>query len=97
MTKRVVAADVRSKALGYLRSGAVQVLTASTVTHSNRPFLVEARVRGYHSDYVVRLDGASAPWTCTCREDECAHRAAVQLVTGHESAAAPTPTTPKGT
>ncbi len=81
-------ADIRAKALGYLRSGAVQVLTASTVLHSNRPFLVHAHVRGHNSDYVVRLDGASAPWTCTCRQDGCAHRAAVQLVTGWPSAAA---------
>ncbi len=86
--------DVRSKALAYLRSGAVRVLLASTVSYADRPYWVQPRVEGHKSTYIVRLDGASAPWTCTCREAGCAHAAAVQLATGHPSAADPT-TTPK--
>ena len=84
-------ADIRSKALGYLRSGAVRVQLASSVSQADRPYWVRALVHGFKSTYIVTLDGASAPWTCTCHQDECAHRAAVQLITGHESAAAPTP------
>ncbi|MDH2425734.1 hypothetical protein [Sphaerisporangium sp. TRM90804] len=86
-------ADIRSRALGYYRSGAIRVLAASTAAPSDRPFFVEARVRGHHSDYIVRHELRA--WTCTCHADGCAHVAAVQLATGHPSAAAPTPS-PKG-
>ncbi len=89
--------DVRAKALAYYRSGAIRVLTASTAVSSDRPFLVEARVQGYRSDYIVRHQDPVTGWTCTCRQAGCAHVAAVQLATGHDSAAAPNPTPAKAT
>ncbi|RCG21939.1 hypothetical protein DQ384_36375 [Sphaerisporangium album] len=88
-----MAVDVRSKALGYLRSGAVRVLVASTMGPARRPYFVEAHVDGHQSTYIVRFE--LHEWTCTCHEADCAHAAAVQLATGHESAAAPS-RTPKG-
>lgn len=80
-----MAMDVRAKACAYLRGGAVTVLSAAT-QDGPRPWMVHARVVGHSSTYVVKLiDGA---WSCTCgRPAECAHVAAVQLVTGHPSLA----------
>lgn len=88
-----MATDVRSKACGYLRSGAVTLLDARTEDNV-RPWLVHARVVGHSSTYVVTLtEGA---WNCTChRPAECAHVAAVQLATNHPSLAAPKPKEPK--
>ena len=85
-------ADIRSKALGYLRSGAVTVGNASldSIAGADRPVFVAARVQGHNRVlWVHLLDGR---WTCSCQAvlddgQECAHRAAVALVTGHETAA----------
>ncbi len=82
---------LRAKALTYYRSGAVRVLNAATVLPADRPYFVEARVLGHRSHYIVRYELGG--WTCTCHADGCAHAAAVQLATGHESAAALTPAT----
>ncbi|MGR6922647.1 hypothetical protein ACU635_51050 [[Actinomadura] parvosata] len=80
-----MAVDVRSKACNYLRSGAVTLLDARS-QDGVRPWLVHARVVGHSSTYVVTL--AEGAWNCTChRPAECAHVAAVQLVTGHPSLA----------
>lgn len=81
--------DVRSKACSYLRGGMVTVLQVSRSTvQQARPDHVYARVLGYSSTYIVRLE--RGVWTCTCQKPaECAHVAAVQLVTGHPSLAAP--------
>jgi hypothetical protein len=86
-------ADVRSKALAYYRSTSMRVLAAATMTGADRPYFVEARVRGHRSDYIVRYE--LGEWVCTCHADGCPHAASVQLATGHESAAAPTPSPPR--
>lgn len=80
-----MAMDVRAKACSYLRAGAVTL--REVVTHEQeRPWVVYARVIGHSSTYVVTL--AEGTWNCTChRPAECAHVAAVQLVTGHPSLA----------
>ncbi|MEU0516616.1 hypothetical protein [Streptosporangium sp. NPDC006007] len=90
--------DLRSAALGYLRSGAVTVLTAlSPETGPRRPYLIKADVIGHKSTYQVgHVIGHG--WACTCRRGEpgsCAHVAAVALVVGHDTSARPTTT--KGT
>ena len=84
-------ADLRAKALGYLRAGAVTVGAARRPKDSDHPDFVSAKVEGHNGRYYVHLlDGR---WTCSCKAvvddgQDCAHLAAVQLVTGHESAAA---------
>jgi SWIM zinc finger len=88
--------DLRAKALAALRDGRVTVVHARS--HSDRlvPHELIVRVASSRPDgatYVVDLldDGT---WTCTCRDgiagEPCAHVAAVQLITGHPSAAAKT-------
>jgi hypothetical protein len=80
--------SIRTKALEYLRRGNVRVIRVVTPAGTIQPQLVEAIVRGFNRDYRVILD--DGVWSCPCdlaRED-CAHRASVQLVTGHTSAAA---------
>ncbi|MFI6883421.1 hypothetical protein [Streptosporangium canum] len=77
--------DVRSKALGYLRDGRVTLLTVNTAKHSLRPYAVGAMVQGFQGRYWVRLNAQG--WLCSCALAECAHAAAVQLVTGWPSAA----------
>lgn len=82
--------DLRTKALGYLRDGKVAILTAATDKPNRSAGAVGAIVKGFHGEHWVRLvDGV---WFCSCNNDaprpDCAHVAAVQLVTGHESAAA---------
>lgn len=75
--------DVRTKSLGYLRDGDVTIRAAA-------PGYVKASVRGHNGTYVVRL--GDHRWVCSCKSvlddgRECAHVAAVQLVTGYPSAA----------
>lgn len=81
-------ASMRSKALGYLRGQNVRVVVAMTRPDTIQPHYVEAIVRGHNGDYLIALDAGQ--WTCTCdgARRDCAHRAAVQMVTGHKSAAA---------
>jgi hypothetical protein len=81
-------ASTRSKALGYLRGQNVRVVTATSRPDTIQPLYVVAIVRGHNGDYLVTLDAGQ--WTCTCdaARRDCAHRAAVQMVTGHKSAAA---------
>jgi hypothetical protein len=87
-TKPITRTPTRSKALAYLREQRVRVVLADTAGGSIQPYRVEAIVRGHQSDYMVEL-GAGV-WYCTCNaaKTDCAHRAAVQMVTGHKSAAA---------
>lgn len=95
-------ADLRAQALGYLRSGAVEVQQVTTVKDGdeNTTRTIMATVRGHHGSYVVDgrigfdYDGAQAwaAWACTCRNyttDVCAHRAAVQLITGGQTTIRP--------
>ncbi len=82
--------DLRPRVLGYLRDGAVSVFHARSPRDGTPPHEVIARVQGHNGKYIVDfLDGS---WSCTCREwspdSGCAHIAAAQLVTGHESPAA---------
>jgi len=82
--------DLRAAVLHYLRSGAVTVLTASTPTDGPKvPLLVHALVEGYRSTHRVSL--APAGWTCSCRYTDCAHIAAVAMVTGHDTPVRPAP------
>lgn len=85
-----MARDLRSRALGYLRSGAVTILTAlPQETGPRQPYLVRADVAGHRSTYQVgHVIGHG--WTCSCRRGEpgsCAHVAAVALATGHDTPA----------
>jgi hypothetical protein len=83
-------ADVRERALHYLRDGAVRVHHAARVAGGPRiPREVVADVVGHRSTYVVTLDDGR--WHCTCRTDGCPHTAATQLVTGWPSVAAKPP------
>ena len=78
--------DVRSKACSYLRGGAVTVLAATWHGDARRADEVHAQVVGHSSTYLVTL--TLGAWNCTCgRPAECAHAAAVQLVTGWPSLA----------
>lgn len=79
--------SIRTKALAYLRDGNVIVRSAVPADHGRAPFQVRADVIGQNSTYLVQLTTCDG-WTCTCKNDGCAHVAAVQLVTGHKSAAA---------
>ncbi len=79
-------ADTRAKALAYLRDQNVRVLNAFTPGGTIQPTYIEALVRGHQDFHEVRLD--SGAWTCTCYRDDCPHVPAVQMVTGHQSAAA---------
>jgi hypothetical protein len=77
--------DIRSKALAYIRNGKVRVSHASSAGVSRTPYDVLAYVDGHNSTYLVRFTANA--WSCSCQRAECAHAAAVQLVTGHRSAA----------
>jgi hypothetical protein len=88
-------ADLRSKALAYLRDQKVHVLYARTPADQRQPVEVVAVVVGHTGTRRVELRGGT--WTCNCTippetpallRGTCAHRAAVQLVTNHPSAAA---------
>lgn len=79
-------ADIRAKALAYLRDGKVRVSYATSAGMSRTPYNVLAYVDGHNDRYLVRF--TEDAWTCSCQRVDCAHAAAVQLVTGHRSAAA---------
>ena len=87
--------DLRSKALGYLRAGAVKVCEVRDVGWPGQPGhyrIVMATVQGHaqvHAvDGTMPTDGDEA-WTCLpCKlAQPCAHIAAVQLVTGGKTGA----------
>ena len=84
-----MAPDIRAQACAYLRDGRVTVLQATTdQVDPARPHQIRARVVGHSSTYIVKL--TYGVWDCTCRRAaECPHAAAVQLVTGWPSLAAP--------
>jgi hypothetical protein len=78
----------RQKALGYYRDQDIRIIVADCREGSIQPYLVEALVRGHEATYRLTLqDGV---WRCTCdvAKPDCAHRAAVQMCTGHHSSAA---------
>ncbi|MGI5223592.1 hypothetical protein [Actinoallomurus sp. CA-142502] len=81
--------DTRAKALAYLRDGKVLISYALGAGDDRKPRDVLAYVEGYRSTHLVRL--TAGRWGCSCQETGCAHVAAVQLVTGHQSAAARQP------
>lgn len=78
-------ADIRAKALAYLREGRVRIAHASTAGTTTAAYDVLAYVTGHRTTYIVRH--AQGEWGCSCRQAECAHVPPVQLVTGHPSAA----------
>ncbi|MGV9536593.1 hypothetical protein ACWEU6_36160 [Streptosporangium sandarakinum] len=83
-----MSADLRTRALAYLRSGAVTVLRAEAMAAGpHLPEYVHAIVRGFRSDHRVLFEAGR--WSCSCRED-CAHQHAVRLVTGHPTPIRPT-------
>lgn len=84
-------ADVRDKALAYLRDGKVRVVHSVSRIGGLRPYEVDAFVEGHKSTYKVSLD--DGVWSCTCHGpgEGCAHIAAVQLVTDPEHSAAAKP------
>lgn len=77
--------DVRSKALSYLRDERVRILFAETVKPNLRPHTIGALVQGFQGRYWVEFDHNR--WLCSCGTTDCAHLAAVQMVTGYQSAA----------
>jgi hypothetical protein len=86
-----VTPDLRRKALAVLREARLTILHAECRKTAQDVDEVIARVRssreGGPSYCVDFLDGV---WTCTCRDGGgCAHVAAVQIVTGHATAAVP--------
>lgn len=79
----------RAKALGYYREQDLRVTQAITPEGKLQPNYVEGLVRGYQTTYQVRFD--DGVWSCSCdlaKQPDCAHRAAIQLATGHRSSAA---------
>lgn len=87
--------EIRSKALSYLRDQRVMVMSASGSSFEDRrPREVTAAVRGHRDSYLVA--GRTGVWRCACNDqlvsrpvDQCRHAAAVALVVGWPSAAAP--------
>ena len=88
-------ADLRAKALSYLRDGKVTILSARSERPERTARSVGAIVQGFHGEHWVR--GELAGWRCTCNGEapasDCAHIAAVQLITGHPTPARPAPKT----
>lgn len=80
--------SVREKALGYYRDQNLRIIAADCLNGTIQPHLVEALVKGYKQTYRVTLQ--NGVWSCSCNaaRTDCAHRAAVQMATGHKSAAA---------
>lgn len=78
-------ADIRAKALSYLRDGKVTISAATFAGTNRAPYDVLAYVDGHTGTRIIRY--GSGEWGCSCRKQGCAHVAAVQLVTGHTSAA----------
>lgn len=80
--------SIREKACKYYRDQDLRLLQVKTPESALQPTFVEALIRGYLATYLVRLEDGQ--WTCTGDEDksDCPHRAAVQMATGHPSAAA---------
>jgi len=69
----------------YLRDGRVTILETWPADRHPRDH-VDAQVVGRNTTHLVTFGG---DWSCTCgKPAECAHVAAVQLVTGFASAAA---------
>ena len=98
-------ADLRSRSLAYLRDGAVEVqqvddqgsplvegsirTVMATVEGHRAKYIIDGRI-GLDDDHQVLWE----QWSCTCRNytaDACAHRAAVQLVTGGRTEIRPQP------
>jgi hypothetical protein len=82
-------ADLRTKTLGYLRGGLVRVAHArSERGHLHQPPTeVIAFVDSTRGDRQYVVDLRDHEWVCTCGNHGCPHAAAVQLVTGHPTAA----------
>jgi hypothetical protein len=83
--------SIREKALGYYRDQDLRIIAADCIDGTIQPHLVDALVRGHERTYGVALrDGV---WSCDCdtAKTDCAHRAAVQMATGHKSSAAKEP------
>jgi hypothetical protein len=85
-------ADLRSRALAYLRDGQVRAHTVATPPGAAHPCLVIATVFGHNGRYTVAYDATQPEpgrWSCVCRGSElCPHIAAVALVTGSPHLAA---------
>lgn len=87
-------AGLRARALAALRDGRVEVFEAHGDPSGDEPaHSITALCRSSRTDsdrtYVIDLTPQMG-WGCTCGlyGGNCVHVAAVQLVTGHESAAA---------
>lgn len=86
---------LRTKALGYLRRGDVEVSEVRTVADD---VFITAAVKSHVPNKSHIVDGRIHPdghqwWQCTCPKYEdltCPHRAAVQLVTGGKTEIRPT-------
>ncbi|MCU1679236.1 MAG: hypothetical protein JWM93_3994 [Frankiales bacterium] len=83
--------DIRAKACAKLRTGAVTIRQATTHAGERRACAVEAKVTGHTGVHTVEYSAADG-WSCSCGRagdafSPCPHVAAVQMVTGHPSAA----------
>lgn len=83
--------DIRPKALACLRQGRVAVILAERDGQRIQAEVTSSRPERTQP-YIVDLWSQDGRWSCTCRpgdaaQDSCVHIAAVQLVTGYESAA----------
>lgn len=95
-------ADVRTKALAYIRDGQVRAHTVATPPGAAHPSLVIATVFGHNGRYTVAYDATQRElgrWSCVCwRSELCPHIAAVGLWAGDPHLAArPSPATPRRT
>jgi hypothetical protein len=92
-----MARTIREQVLGYLREGKVIVHFAARQPAVRRPYSIRADVMGQTRWVVGYEDGQ---WWCSGPDhpQPCRHIAAVQMVTGHPSAAArPGPDEPADT
>lgn len=79
-------AEIRPKALAALREGRVAVVLAALDGQRIQANVSSSRPERT-TPYIVDRWAEAGDWSCTCRREDCPHIAAVQLVTGYESAA----------
>jgi hypothetical protein len=82
---------IRQKTLRKFGEGAVTLRTVVTIPGEQRALTVDAKVDGHRGRHSVSYSIA-AGWRCSCAHPgdglaPCPHIAAVQMVTGHPSAA----------
>lgn len=82
---------IRQRTLKRFGAGDIRVVDVRTRPGERRATFVDAKVNGHRGLHTVTY-GESAGWSCSCgcagdALAPCPHVAAVQMVTGHPSAA----------